>query len=114
MFNVEVDLGGNLGTLCGFYSLDGGQSGERHEEEGISKATEHAFCRSKLQEEASARDLGRSKLCRGCFRDFFGDNVESSHGRSSSQCPANASQDWPSTVYSYINPTNGALRPNNA
>ena len=40
MFNVEVDPGGNIGVL---HSLDGGQSGECHEEQRVSKMTKHVF-----------------------------------------------------------------------
>ena len=43
MFNIEVDLGGNLGSLCGLYSLDGDQGSERHKEQRIGETTEHLF-----------------------------------------------------------------------
>lgn len=43
MFNVEVDSGSDLGSLCSLYPLNRDQSGERNEEQRISETTEHVF-----------------------------------------------------------------------
>ena len=75
MFNVEVDLGGDLGSLGGFDPLDGDQSGERHEQQRVSEMTEHNFCRSNLTKSCRPEiwEVEGRDLCRGWLRDFYGD-----------------------------------------
>jgi len=65
MFNIEVDFGSDLGSLCSFYPLDRDQSGERNKEQRISKTTEHVFCRSKLQRGVFGLRLGGVEV-EGC------------------------------------------------
>lgn len=59
VFDVEVDLGSDLRSLCGLNPLDGDQSCNRYEEERIGEAAEHVFCRSKLQRGVVDLELGR-------------------------------------------------------
>ena len=55
VLNVEVDFGSDLGSLCSLYPLDRDQSGKRHEQQRVSKTTEHNFCRSSLKRAVDLR-----------------------------------------------------------
>jgi len=43
VFNIEVDLGSDLGSPCSLYPLDRDQRGKRHEKQRASETAKHSF-----------------------------------------------------------------------
>ena len=49
VFNLEVDLGSDFGSLCSLYPMNRNQRGERHKQQRVSKTTKHNVYRLNLK-----------------------------------------------------------------